>query len=172
MINDIANGTTAQPLKAYFSQNSSDFMLWDGMNDGGTMVTSGSYEIEIVINKGGYTVKTSKSIVVLVDKIKFLGNLKIYPCPYSGQAGGITFRWDENIVGAMTAGTVKIKIYNAAGELSAEFSAALADGKKAWKPGGAGMSPGVYVCVLEGKSFSGRIDRKIGKFALLTNQTE
>jgi flagellar hook assembly protein FlgD len=141
-----------------------DYISWNGKNNDGKAVGSGTYEIKILSQTlEGTAVTASKTIVVLSEGSKYLDNIKAYPNPYTG-TGGLTFAWTSGETGIIT-----IKIYNISGEIVRSLTGDLAAGALTWdcKTGsGYNVSQGYYVAVLSATDSEGYENYKTVKFAI------
>jgi flagellar hook assembly protein FlgD len=150
-----------------YSGNSTDALNWDGKNASGQIVSNGIYEIQIVVkNDTVGTVSASKTVSVLNSGKINLGKITIVPNPFNAAlSDSININWE----GTMT-GRVSINILNVAGELVRAFSGDLSTGSVSWDTrtgGGALVTNGLYVVIIEGRSSSGYMDRKVQKLAII-----
>ena len=127
-----------------------DFVSWDGKNNTGELVSSGTYEIQVVVKTAtALAVSASKTVTVLNEAKEFLGEFRVYPNPYNGvRDGKMTFEWE-----AQGEGKIRIFIYSMTGELVHVLEAGAAGEKAEWDlktSGGSLVTHGIYVCVLEG----------------------
>ena len=147
-----------------------DYVTWDGLNDQGLAVSSGSYEVQVnlVTNQGRTTVAT-KTITVLSEKVSYMGDVSIQPNPYVHSASltkTIRFAW---IPGTET-GWMNVTVYNIAGEKVVSFRTTLESGSVVWnvKTGdNSKAANGYFVVVFESQNRTGRLDRKIEKLAMV-----
>ena len=141
-----------------------DYISWNGKNNDGDAVGSGTYEIKILSQTlEGTVVTASKTVVVLSEGSKYLDNIKAYPNPYTG-TGVLTFAWTSGETGIIT-----IKIYNISGEMVRSLTGNLAAGTLTWdcKTGsGYNVSQGYYVAVLSATDSEGYVNYKTVKFAI------
>ncbi len=148
----------ASPVQIRFGARVSDFMLWDGKNNSGMSVSSGIYEMQIVVKtETTLVVVASKSVTVLENNDVFIGEIKSVPNPYTGSGAGIKFMWTANETGNMA-----ISIYNISGELIRILNTKLENGSVGWDAttsGGNIASNGLYIAVLQGISGGGNIAR-------------
>lgn len=151
-----------------FTGNLGSSFAWDGRNEDGITVSNGIYQMQvIVVNEFTGITSVAKSVTVLSTGItEFMGAIVIAPNPYRGGAGGLVeIRWASS-----AAGSARIMIINAAGELVRELSAALESGVVAWdttNTRGAAVSNGLYIVIIEGRSTAGYFDRKTQRLAVL-----
>jgi len=149
-----------------------DYINWNGKNAQGAIVQSGTYEMEIIVRtSAGNTIITSKTVTVLVEGNEFISNIKVQPNPF------VTSRINESVTGSVlftwisgSTGTVRVKIYNVAGELIRTLGANVQDGKAQWDGktvAGNPASSGIYICVLEAKSDTGYSNKVIVRFAVI-----
>lgn len=157
----VGNGNATMTIQ-YTASNS---MTWYGKNAQGDYVASGVYEIQLVaMTAQGLDVVASKTVTLLNEGTQdVLIKLKSYPNPYPGGiTTPLTFSWQAR------AGTIRIKIYNIAGELVRIIAGDLGTGSITWdlkSAGGQSVSCGTYVCVVEGTDSMGDKETKILKLA-------
>lgn len=143
---------------------------WDGKNALGDLVGNGTYEVYVEVKSaGGYTVAASKTITVLNQEAgSLLGDLKFYPNPYvfvKGSSGPMRFAWTGT-----GPGTVRIKIYNVAGELVDKFGADISAGFIDWDMkslNGKSVASSYYIAFIEAVSGTGAIERRTAKLAVI-----
>lgn len=144
---------------------SDEYVVWDGLNARGELVTSGTYEIEVVIkNFYGEQIKASKTVLVLVENSEYLSGLKAVPNPASAGSGLMAFGWDIEVPGKM-----KITIFNMQGELVRVIYADSLDKRAEWdfkSVSGSTAAQGVYFAVFENLCFDGTRQRETLKFAV------
>jgi flagellar hook assembly protein FlgD len=150
-----------------YSGNAGDSITWDGKDNAGLIVSNGIYEIQILVKDSvAGTVMAEKTVSILNSGKVNLGKIAIVPNPFREEQGSsITITWD----GAME-GRVSVSILNIAGERVKELTGDLNAGSIAWNTNTASGSPvpnGLYIVIVEGKSASGYMDRKIQKLAIL-----
>ena len=150
-----------------YSGNAADALTWDGKNAAGQIVSNGIYEIQIVVkNDTVGTVSASKTVSVLNSGKISLGKISIVPDPFNAAlSDSITINWE----GAM-AGRVNIKILDVTGGLVRAFSGDLSTGSVIWDTrtgAGARVTNGLYIVVIEARSSSGYMDRKVQKLAII-----
>ena len=153
------------PVQVRFGSQEADFMLWDGKNNSGLSVSSGVYEMQIVVKTQTLlAVVASKSVTVLQNNDVLIGEIKAVPNPYNGSGAGIEFRWTANEMGNMS-----ISIFNMSGELIRILNTKLESGSVKWDTAtasGSQVSNGLYIAVLQGISGSGNIARLKVKVAI------
>ncbi|MGD0565962.1 MAG: hypothetical protein ABSA34_01365, partial [Candidatus Goldiibacteriota bacterium] len=153
------------PVQVMFGSQTGDFMLWDGKNNSGISVSSGVYEMQIVVKTESLlAVVASKSVTVLENNDVFIGEIKALPNPYMGSGNGIEFRWTSNETGNMS-----ITIFNMSGELIRILNTKLENGSMKWDTATASgnlVSNGLYIAVLQGISGGGNIARLKVKVAI------
>ena len=144
-----------------------DYINWNGLNNSGVAVGSGTYEVKIISRTiEGTEVTASKTVIVLSEGSKYLGDIKAYPNPYTG-AGSLTFAWTSSYPGRMT-----IRVYNISGELVRTLNGDLAAGTLPWDcttAAGSAVSQGYYIAVLTSTDSEGYINQKMVKF-VITNK--
>ncbi len=160
-------GKGAPPITISYTSTAAP-LSWDGKNSQGNYVQNGVYEVQLVVKTGqGSTVITSKSITILNEgNTDVLGTVKSLPNPYSGDTTTpLIFTWQPS-----AGGTIKIKIYNIAGELVRTLAGDLGAASINWDLKGVGgekVSSGTYICVVEGVDNIGNKTRKIVKISAL-----
>jgi hypothetical protein len=164
-----------------YTGNASDVLAWDGRTGAGMTVSNGIYEIQIIVKddiRG--MVSASKTVTVLGAAKAFLGKLSIVPNPLTqsdfDSLGGVEIRWDFGAPAwqpnypLAVPGTVRIMILDAAGGLVRELTGNLAAGTINWDtktPSGRPVAGGVYIVVVEARSASGYLERKMQKIAII-----
>ena len=167
VLNVAATLATNQEVLIGYSKDPADVIKWDGKNDQGVAVSSGSYEIQIVAQSlGGSATAASKTVVVLNRSNEFLTDEKIYPNPYDQYAGGEMFvTWNAS----GETGKMRVVFYNLNGEKVRGIDAALSAGMVSWDmktDNGSKVASGFYVCMLEGRTEEGYLQRKFVKAAV------
>ena len=150
-----------------------DYVSWNGLNDQGIAVSSGNYEVQVnlVTNEGKQTV-ASKTIIVLSENSKYMGDVGIWPNPYVAKASvtkQVKFVWNPGT----EDGWMNVTVYTIAGEKVRSFNAALQSGSLTWDlktNDNSLVGNGYYVVVYESQNTSGRLDRKTLKMAILGNK--
>ena len=162
-----ASGGSSFAIK--FTSDLSNSINWDGKNEAGVAVSNGVYEIKIsMINDNLGSMSVTKTVVLLNAGVTdFVGNLKIVPNPYRGEAanGAVKIRWD-----GMTAGHARVMILDVSGALVRELIGPLEAGEVPWDTNNSAGKPvpnGIYIAIVEGKSAAGYLDRKTQKLAVL-----
>jgi len=165
-------GNPAFPITIKYSSDEPP-VTWYGKNSQGDYLDSGVYEVQLIIKTNQVTdQKMSQTITLLNQGVTndMLAGIKAYPNPYASTDKSIpmTFSWIYNGNG----GTIKIKIYNIAGELVRTLAGNLSDGSIAWDmktPGGQTVSNGTYICIVEGVDGSGSRKTKVVKIAAVVS---
>ncbi len=161
----LINKDGGNEVKISYGNGPDDFFSWDGRNNQGIAVTSGTYEMQVIYsNEKGLVTEGSRPVQILREGKKYLGEIKTYPCPYAGTAGGITISW-----GPACQGKATVIIYNVAGENVKEITCGLEDGKTVWdarSTGGDPASAGIYMYSVEAKNKDGYLEKKTGKLAI------
>ena len=136
----------------------------------GQIVGSGTYEVVVEIKTAtGYEAYASQTITVLDGKGPSpLGQVKIMPNPVVEQddvINPIRFAWDGTDPGEIT-----IRTYNIAAELVAKLRAKVSDTFTDWNltgVNGGKLASGFYVAVIEDKTDSGKLERRIMKLSII-----
>jgi flagellar hook assembly protein FlgD len=143
-------------------------LTWNGQNSQGDYIQSGVYEVQLVVNSGtGSSSRISKSITFLNEgSTDVLGTVKTLPNPYIGDTTTpLVFTWQPS-----AGGTIKIKIYNVAGELVRTLTGDLGAATINWdlkSVGGQTVSSGTYICVVMGVDNNGNKKTKIVKMSAM-----
>jgi flagellar hook assembly protein FlgD len=145
---------------------------WDGKNNEGETVSSGTYEMQVVIQTSqGTRIMASKTVVVLNASVKdIISEVKLIPNPVvvtDSSSKKVVFRW-----AASGDGTAVIHIFNKTGELVRILNSTIADGVSgiSWDlttSEGNDVSSGIYVCVIRALQDSGGTETKIVKMAVI-----
>ena len=161
----VGNGMQAMTI----TYTATGYVTWNGTDSQGNYLSSGVYEVQLVAKTAqGLQVIASKTVTILDEKTNdLLSGLKAYPNPYIGDGSTtpFTIAWQSG-----TAGTVKIKIYNIAGELVRTVSGDLNSGAMNWDlraTGGQQVSSGTYIFVAEAADTLGDRKTKIIKIAAI-----
>ncbi len=162
------DGTSQITVK--YGEDTSDFIVWDGKNAAGMTVSSGTYEMQVIIvTPDGRSIQSSKSVIILNEGNNYLEEVKAYPNPYVGKSRSfITIAW-KGKDNKIPYGDAVISIYNAAGELIARLTEDASKLSVKWNmktAGGDNVSQGYYICVVELKNNEGYLDRKWIKIAV------
>ena len=157
-----------------------DLVKWDGLNNQGKAVSSGTYEIQVVVKTSDNKyIEATKTVVILNEGKKYLDDVKIIPNPYTAQdkkdGRELVITWSA---GTDNNGETTVRIYNMAGELVKTFGAEMQISFMGINTGMGGVSwnmrtasndyiaSGYYVVVVETKNDEGYIDRKVEKLAI------
>jgi flagellar hook assembly protein FlgD len=159
---------TGSPSPVKYGNDFGESIVWDGRDASGTMVSNGSYEMQVIIKTPDGVSAASKTILVLRQDKKYLDKFIIQPDPFDKNASAaIIFRW--TFTAGSETGTAIVKVYDISGGLVKTLSGDLAsaagltwDLKSGEKP-----ARGLYVCVLETRNSTGYMDRKIAKLAIM-----
>lgn len=163
-----------------YTGNAADVLTWDGRTGDGMVVSNGIYELQITVKddiRG--IVSTSKTVTVMSEHDKFLGNISLVPNPYTKNdeaLGGIEIRWDFGAAAWVlnnpmaVPGRINIKIMDMSGALVRKLSGSLSAGYVKWDTIAAKGNPaagGVYIVIVEAVSAEGYLERKIQKLAII-----
>jgi flagellar hook assembly protein FlgD len=162
----VGNNNNSTAIK--FGDNGS--FNWDGKNSLGNLVGSGTYEVYVEVRAGnGFTVAASKTITVLNEATgSLLGALKCYPNPYVVQnsaAGVMHMAW-----AGTGPGTVRVKVYNVAGELVDKFETDISTGHVDWDMkavNGGKLASGYLIAYIEAISDTGAFERRLIKLVII-----
>jgi flagellar hook assembly protein FlgD len=162
----LAVGNGAPSITIYYT--STEFLPWDGKNAQGDYLQNGVYEVQLLVKTStGSNIIASKPITILNEGTPdVLGTMKSLPNPYTGDTTTpLKFTWQPS-----AGGTIKIKIYNIAGELVRTLTGDLGAAAINWDLKGVGgqiVSSGTYICVVEGIDNTGNKKTKIIKIATI-----
>jgi flagellar hook assembly protein FlgD len=150
----------------YGPDTSNDIISWNGMNNIGEAVSSGTYEMQVVVKTlAGVSVEASKTVVVLNEGKTDISNIKILPNPYQGKTRtNIAVTWKSSGVGF-----VDVKIFNSVGELVRSINTKLETDGILWDmktASGDDVAQGYYICVIQARDSNGYSDRKIEKLVI------
>jgi hypothetical protein len=166
----ITIGNNGTPVNIKYGNTAADYIQWDGRNQEGRVVSSGSYEVQVIVQTLKGMTMSSQSVVVLREEKNYLASLLILPNPYNivNEYNPVVFKWTVK-TGAET-GSAYVKIYNLAGELVKTLKGKIEDaGGLTWDTY---ITPfqragtGLYICVLETRNSAGYINRQTAKLAL------
>ncbi len=117
-------------------------LVWDGTNNGGTIVTPGEYTIEVHWNNGaGQTTDISRQVLVMANT-SVSGVAVIRPNVLSPAT---TMSTTFDVSNVLSAAGMKVKIFTVAGELVQSFSAASTTAP--WSA--VGLASGIYITNIE-----------------------
>jgi hypothetical protein len=165
--------STGNTVAITYGTGLTDYVDWNGLNDQGSLVQSGTYEVQVdLVTNQGKTTVASKTVVVLTQTSKFSGNVEIWPNPYVGGKGipkQLKFVW----VPGTTTGNMSVSIYNIAGELVRQWSVDLQSASIVWDLKAAddvsSVASGLYVVIYQIKDSMGNQTVKILKMTLQNN---
>jgi flagellar hook assembly protein FlgD len=152
----------------YYAENK--MVQWDGRNSLGKLVSTGTYEINVELRTGeGLTLVTGKKVTILnIAQDRVIDDLKIYPNPCVVEPKKfqkIYITWTSASTGKISA-----KVYNIAGELIVRLNGNIEAGYLDWDlrtAGGAKVSGGYYIILIEAMNKEGRYEKTILKFVIL-----
>ncbi|HPI04231.1 MAG TPA: hypothetical protein PKZ78_10375, partial [Candidatus Goldiibacteriota bacterium] len=155
-------------LSLVYGDGVGEYIRWDGLNNQGKAVSSGTYEIQVIVkNVQGQTIEASKTVIILNEGKKFLESVLITPNPVDKKVlPAVLFRWTGSGFGEMT-----VSIYTINGELVRRLSAKFETFFQfiPWDlraANGDNVAQGYYVVVFEAVSKEGFTDRKVEKLAI------
>lgn len=140
---------------------------WDGRNERGEVVKGGTYEIQVITKtEQGVKVQASKTVIILNEEKEFISNIKVIPNPVEKEkVSKAKIKWEGE-----GEGRVRVYIYNVAGELIRKIEGILEAGSIEWDlktSGGAVISQGNYIVIIEGISKSGYVNKSKVKITIL-----
>ena len=145
-----ATGAAMQPLKIDVTGGSGlvSSQYWDGLNDHGLPVNSGTYTVQLVSVMGGQqTVADSRSIQVIksADSNNTLASAVVGPNPVGPQAKQVFLSYDPL---SLEGREPRVELFNLAGEKVAQGADPTKSGKIEIT-GGRSLSGGIYLCRFE-----------------------
>jgi hypothetical protein len=141
---------------------------WEGVNDGGKILTSGQYILTFKSQISGKAEQNvSEQVTVLNANSSPIEKVVVKPNPvYLNQTQKVVFAVTVN---APQANNVQVKIYTLAGELVGH--ALMNDtgnlGQVSWDLSGVNIASGMYFADIELREGNQVLDRKIVKLAIL-----
>ena len=138
-------------------------ILWDGKNDGGSFVSPGHYQIAVHFQDGqGSTQEITRGILV-AGPAPSLGDLAAWPNIIQPSTGS---NYTEFKLGSNDPNSLKVSIYDTAGELVAKVQGAAGTNSASWSADG--VASGFYIAVVEIQDPNGRtIQRKLLKLVVI-----
>jgi len=160
------NGTI---VNVKYGPNLGEYIQWDGRNNSGAVVSTGSYEIQVKISTMAGTSVSSKTVIVLRQEKEFLTGLSVIPSPFTAvsAADSIVFAW--TLASPLETGYAYVRIYDITGGLVRKLKTRLENGSIKWDlraEGGKIAGTGIYIAALECVNNAGFINRKAEKFAI------
>jgi len=161
-------GTVPTSIPFIYGNGATDNMEWDGKNEAGIAVSTGVYEMQVIVQtKEGPILEASKKIIILNQGRDFLSDVEIHPNPYTpGILPQGTYIW----WGGTDNGTAVIKIYNFAGELVTRLEEDLSMGTVFWDfttTQGSKVATGKYIVIVEAIDSIGNRNIKWQKLVIL-----
>jgi uncharacterized repeat protein (TIGR01451 family) len=137
-------------------------LIWDGTNNLGTLVTPGTYEIQLRWDNGqGTTTNITRSVVVMGSGVsgEIVAEPNVLIC---GQTMVTVF----NAMGVSGASTLTVRIYTIAGEWVATIPGTAGTATAPWNA--SGLASGVYIAAAEARDVNGGfICRQLMKILVL-----
>lgn len=143
---------TSQPVQIFIQSSSSPVTLtWDGTDDSGNDVTSGSYLLSVHWFDGqGQGNDISKAILVTAQGPRQGQDVVAEPNLLRISSGQSRVQFlDLSGQGS----TLKVSIYTLAGELTASFQGEAGTGQASWDA--SGLASGIYLAAVEKRTASG-----------------
>jgi hypothetical protein len=151
-----------QDLKIVVADGSS--LDWDGRNDRGELLSSGSYLIKVRGHQGGKPIVLSREVILL----QALGAEPLQGALVAPNPLGPAQRLLRVLLPHAHPGlALRARIYGLSGELAAQLHQRGPDGSLSWDVEGAGAAAGVYLIELQALDAQGRWHRKVLKAAVL-----
>ncbi len=148
-------------LTIRFGDGSGDTLSWDGRNDQGGLVQSGSYEVRVFGQEAGGQSLMTDTVTVVDAGESPLAAVVAAPNPAGADGGPV-----ELLLSAPAVYPVEARVYDEAGELVAAFSAPGGSSRLSWNPR-EGDAPGVYLVVLQTREAGGNLAGRTLKVALV-----
>ena len=156
---------TGNDIVINYGPNLQDYLSWDGKNNHGAAVTSGTYELQVTTKTmSGTMAIISKTVMILSEGSKYVGDIKAYPNPYYSD-GNMTFAWS-----GLGSGEMLVNIHNMNGELIRSLSGRVEAGSLTWDgktTGGNKTGHGYYICIFKAKNLDGYVEHKKLKIAIM-----
>jgi len=165
---------TGGQIDVFYNDNG-NYIMWDGKNESGYAVSSGTYELQVIVKtEQNDVVQASKRVVIMYEPKEFLSGARVYPNPFiSAGAQEAVIEW--NFTGSIETGSISIAIYNIAGELVKKLRVPLEDESVKWdgrNTGGETVAHGYYIIVMEGVNSEGHVNRLKLKMAVMGDMTD
>jgi uncharacterized repeat protein (TIGR01451 family) len=146
------SNTGTSPLQIFVNTSGTPVTLtWDGTNNSGTNVTSGTYTVQLHWDTGnGQTTDITRSVVVMAGGSS--GTVLAEPNVLTSQSTMIT---NFNGMGITNASVVNAKVYTIAGELVQSIQGGAGTASAQWNA--TGMASGVYIVAIEVQDVNGGI---------------
>jgi hypothetical protein len=160
---DPATGSAGQPLKIGVRGNAgAAVQAWDGLNDRGAPVASGTYTLQLVsLEGGGGTVVDSRSLSVLKSSHgeAELASALAWPCPVQG---GTPLHVD---FAPRSGQWVDAGVYTLSGEAAGQAQSAPGAGRLTLST--SGLASGIYLLELRRSNGQAILARRILKVAVI-----
>jgi len=168
----IEKGTPGIALN--YGPNVGDFIVWDGLNNEGKAVSSGTYEVQVVVKSGvGSSIEASKTVIILYEGKKFMEDIVVVPNPVEkAKHKKVVIGWKINgdpMWMTTYRGHCTVKIYSVNGELVRSLQSRIENNGVEWDlrtASGTAAAQGYYSVLIEAKGSDGHTDRKFGKIAI------
>ncbi|HET9870421.1 MAG TPA: hypothetical protein VFR02_08000, partial [bacterium] len=144
-----ATGGGAPALVAIQVDNGLSIPAWDGDNDQGVQVQSGTYYVAVHTVDGHGGEATLTEGIAVMNGPPTAGLVLATPNQLAGPYPNFTF----TVAPAWAESVVDVRIYDLAGELITHFSAAPQGGKVSWRAGR--VASGLYLAVVTLKTAGG-----------------
>lgn len=157
------NNTGTSLLQIFVNTSGTPVTLtWDGTNNTGTNVTSGTYTIQLHWDDGnGQTTDITRSVVVMTGGAS--GTVLAEP---NVLTSGSTMITTFNGAGVANASVLSAKVYTIAGELVRSIQGGAGTASAQWDA--TGLASGVYIVAIEVQDVNGGIlDRQLLKVLVL-----
>ena len=136
------NSSPGTPSRLMITLSNGTSIMWDGTNDGGTIVPSGEYFVEVhtVDGKGGETTLIKE--VSVEDRNMANGQVSAGPNIINGSKGPMTTTFRAN-----AGQTLEVSIYTVAGELVKQVTGDTGTGLAVWDA--SNVASGAYLAVVQ-----------------------
>ena len=161
---DASTGAALTPLNVYIYDNNGTQITapWDGRNEAGAPLASGTYTIQLITGlPGSRSIVQTKSVVVINSGIGVPGT-DAYFAPNPAQGDKVPALIYPLFPGAYGA----VRLYNLAGELVAQRQDSLRTGKISLE-GGPGLASGIYLAEFEQRMAGHAVARRTLKLAVV-----
>jgi flagellar hook assembly protein FlgD len=138
------------PGPVTIGMNNGVTLTWDGTGSGGATVTNGVYYLEVYSSIGTASVETLTDRLTVINGGKAGAMVLAFPNPWAKGDPPLTFK-----VFPPQAVTLKIRLYDLAGEKAADFEGSTGAGQAFWDPGT--LASGTYIALVESRDLNGNL---------------
>ena len=149
-------------LTIHYGAGQDDQAVWDGRDDEGQLVQSGSYIVKVLREEPGSGPSVLSETVTVIDTVSDpLSGAMAGPDPVGPGTAAVVIQLAGPSAAAVTA-----RVYDQAGELVDSVNAPQGSRRLEWNVAARNYGPGAYLIELETLDAQGRLERKILKVAL------